>query len=50
MWLLCVFVGIMLFGVIWLFKVGVDVGLLILVIWIVFGIVLFIGLYYIGDI
>ena len=37
-------------GVIWLFKAGVDAGLLTPAIRIVFGIVLSIGLYYIGDI
>ncbi|MEB9784620.1 DUF2339 domain-containing protein, partial [Bacillus cereus] len=49
-WLPRVFVGIMLLGVIWLFKAGVDAGLLTPAIRIVFGIVLSIGLYYIGDI
>ncbi|MBK5495663.1 DUF2339 domain-containing protein [Bacillus sp. TH13] len=49
-WLPRVFVGIMLLGVIWLFKAGVDAGLLTPAIRIVFGIALSIGLYYIGDI
>ncbi len=49
-WLPRVFVGIMLLGVIWLFKAGVDAGLLTPAIRIVFGIVLSIGFYYIGDI
>ena len=46
-WLPRVFVGIMLLGVIWLFKAGVDAGLLTPAIRIVFGIALSIGLYYI---
>ncbi|EJR52951.1 hypothetical protein IIO_05968 [Bacillus cereus VD115] len=49
-WLPRIFVGIMLLGVIWLFKAGVDAGLLTPAIRIVFGIALSIGLYYIGDI
>ncbi|MGM2835883.1 DUF2339 domain-containing protein, partial [Bacillus cereus group sp. Bce025] len=49
-WLPRIFVGIMLLGVIWLFKAGVDAGLLTPAIRIVFGIVLSIGFYYIGDI
>ncbi|MFJ8530742.1 DUF2339 domain-containing protein [Bacillus sp. NPDC094106] len=49
-WLPRIFVGIMLFGVIWLFKAGVDAGLLTPAIRIVFGVVLSVGLYYIGDI
>ena len=42
-WLPRIFVGIMLLGVIWLFKAGVDAGLLTPAIRIVFGIVLSIG-------
>ncbi|WP_439020604.1 DUF2339 domain-containing protein [Bacillus thuringiensis] len=49
-WLPRIFVGIMLLGVIWLFKAGVDAGLLTPAIRIVFGIALSIGLCYIGDI
>lgn len=49
-WLPRIFVGIMLLGVIWLFKAGVDAGLLTPAIRIVFGIALSIGLYYIGDV
>ncbi|MEK4467046.1 MULTISPECIES: DUF2339 domain-containing protein [Bacillus] len=49
-WLPRIFVGIMLLGVIWLFKAGVDAGLLTPAIRIVFGIVLSAGLYYVGDI
>jgi uncharacterized membrane protein len=49
-WLPRIFVGIMLLGVIWLFKAGVDAGLLTPVIRVVFGIVLSAGLYYVGDI
>ncbi|MED0966814.1 DUF2339 domain-containing protein [Bacillus paramycoides] len=49
-WLPRIFVGIMLLGVIWLFKAGVDAGLLTPAIRIVFGIALSIGLYYVGDI
>jgi uncharacterized membrane protein len=49
-WLPRIFVGIMLLGVIWLFKAGVDTGLLTPAIRIVFGIALSIGLYYVGDI
>ncbi len=49
-WLPRIFVGIMLLGVIWLFKAGVDAGLLTPAIRIVFGIFLSIGFYYIGDI
>ena len=40
----------MLLGVIWLFKAGVDAGLLTPAIRVVFGIVLSAGLYYVGDI
>ncbi|EJR25581.1 MULTISPECIES: DUF2339 domain-containing protein [Bacillus] len=49
-WLPRIFVGIMLLGVIWLFKAGVDAGLLTPAIRVVFGIVLSVGLYYVGDI
>ncbi|MGG5740151.1 MULTISPECIES: DUF2339 domain-containing protein [Bacillus cereus group] len=49
-WLPRIFVGIMLLGVIWLFKAGVDAGLLTPAIRVVFGIVLSAGLYYVGDI
>ncbi|HEK9101149.1 DUF2339 domain-containing protein [Bacillus pfraonensis] len=48
-WLPRIFVAIMLLGVIWLFKAGVDAGLLTPAIRIVFGVVLSIGLYYVGD-
>ncbi|MCI0767133.1 DUF2339 domain-containing protein [Bacillus sp. TL12] len=48
-WLPRIFVAIMLLGVIWLFKAGVDAGLLTPVIRIVFGVALSVGLYYIGD-
>ncbi|WP_459502438.1 DUF2339 domain-containing protein [Bacillus sp. C1] len=48
-WLPRIFVAIMLLGVIWLFKAGVDAGLLTPVIRIVFGVILSVGLYYIGD-
>ncbi|MGE6346194.1 DUF2339 domain-containing protein [Bacillus mycoides] len=48
-WLPRIFVGIMLLGVIWLFKAGVDAGLLTPAIRVVFGIVLSVGLYYVGD-
>lgn len=48
-WLPRIFVAIMLLGVIWLFKAGVDAGLLTPAIRIVFGIALSVGLYYIGD-
>ncbi|WP_242248238.1 DUF2339 domain-containing protein [Bacillus cereus group sp. BfR-BA-01523] len=49
-WLPRIFVGIMLLGVIWLFKAGVDAGLLTPAIRVLFGIVLSAGLYYVGDI
>ncbi|PEB79393.1 hypothetical protein COM95_21585 [Bacillus cereus] len=49
-WLPRIFVGIMLLGVIWLFKAGVNAGLLTPAIRVVFGIVLSAGLYYVGDI
>ncbi|MBY0595052.1 DUF2339 domain-containing protein [Bacillus bingmayongensis] len=49
-WLPRIFVAIMLLGVIWLFKAGVDAGLLTPAIRIVFGVVLSVGLYYVGDI
>ncbi|KFN03807.1 DUF2339 domain-containing protein [Bacillus clarus] len=49
-WLPRIFIGIMLLGVIWLFKAGVDAGLLTPAIRIVFGVALSVGLYYIGDI
>ncbi len=49
-WLPRIFVGIMLLGVIWLFKAGVDARLLTPAIRVVFGIVLSAGLYYVGDI
>ncbi|WP_439743329.1 DUF2339 domain-containing protein [Bacillus pseudomycoides] len=48
-WLPRIFVAIMLLGVIWLFKAGVDAGLLTPAIRIVFGVVLSVGLYYVGD-
>ena len=49
-WLPRIFVAIMLLGVIWLFKAGVDAGLLTPAIRIVFGVALSIALYYVGDI
>ncbi|PDY48501.1 DUF2339 domain-containing protein [Bacillus pseudomycoides] len=48
-WLPRIFVAIMLLGVIWLFKAGVDAGLLTPAIRIIFGVVLSVGLYYVGD-
>ncbi|MDM5153470.1 DUF2339 domain-containing protein [Bacillus sp. DX1.1] len=48
-WLPRIFVAIMLLGVIWLFKAGVDTGLLTPPIRIIFGILLSVGLFYIGD-
>lgn len=49
-WLPRIFVAIMLLGVIWLFKAGVDAGLLTPAIRIVFGVALSVVLYYVGDI
>ncbi|MBO1626962.1 DUF2339 domain-containing protein [Bacillus cereus] len=49
-WLPRIFVAIMLLGVIWLFKAGVDAGLLTPAIRIVFGVALSVALYYVGDI
>jgi len=48
-WLPRIFIGIMLLGVVWLFKAGVDAGILTPPFRLLFGLVLAGGLYWIGN-
>ena len=48
-WLPRIFIGIMLLGVVWLFKAGVDAGILTPPLRLVFGALLAGGLYWIGS-
>lgn len=48
-WLPRIFIGIMLLGVVWLFKAGVDAGILTPPLRLLFGVLLAVGFYWFGN-